>query len=334
MNSSISILIPVYNAGRFLAATLESVRNQTQLPDEVIVLDNASTDDTAAVAKSFSGLPNFFYFRNETNIGAVPNWIAVEKMAHSDFVMWLPGDDVLKTDCIDRWRQCAGQYPDVALYMAGHEIMDEAGRFKSAPSSPRPPFGIIHGGQLINWLLTHGQPNIVAGTIVLRSAYHEVGGFDPRLRGALDYDLFMRLGSCIDAFYDPRPNAVARDHDEQWSKSVAREDNLDAEVLFEKINEMSFLSPAQVQKYVEALCDHARSFFTRRLQDPSYSVPEIANQRNRAIDRLLRWRDSGRPYARHVRLWPKRFRSWLCWLIGSTRPGVWIMHRVLARPRR
>ncbi len=332
---TLAILIPVYNVGRFLRATLESVRTQTSCADEVIILDNCSTDDTPAIAREFADLPGFRFERNTENIGAVPNWIAIETLARSDYAMVLPGDDLLLPDCVDRWRNAVAAHPHLGLYMAGHRIIDGDGR-ELPPSSPAAPLtdGVSTGGKLIDWMMLYGQLNIVAGTVVDRSAYHAVGGFDARLRGALDFDLYVRLAGRGDIYYERAPNAVVREHDGQWSKDVYRTDNFDADVLFDKVAEMPFLTPEQIRLYVEGLCNYARQFYSRPLRDAQRTVTDIAGERKRAYARLQKWRTSGKAYAKWVRLWPQRWSPWLAWLAGGSRLGIWAMHRVLAGTRR
>jgi glycosyltransferase involved in cell wall biosynthesis len=327
---TLSILVPVFNAGRFLRATLESVVAQTQPADEVVILDNGSTDDTVAIAEAYADRPGFRLECNGRNIGAVPNWIRIATLARSAYLMWLPGDDVLTPDCVARWTEAVRNHPEIGLFLGGSTVIDGAGAAVAVP--PRPPLanGIVPGGVLIDWMLANGQPNVVAGTVVRRSEYEAVGGYDARLRGAIDYDLYLRVAGRGAVFIDPRPNAACRDHAGQWSKDVYVRDNNDADVLFDKIAELTFLSEAQVRRYVEGLCDYTRQFYTRPLRDPRAAVAGIRQEHRRIAGRLRRWRESGRPYARHVRLWPRRGRSLVAWLLGATTPGAWALHRAMS----
>jgi len=328
--ATLSILVPVFNAGRFLRATLESVAGQVEAADEVIILDNGSTDDTVAIAEAYADRPGVRLERNGRNIGAVPNWVRIATLARSDYLMWLPGDDLLTPDCVARWREAVRDHPGIGLFLGGSTVIDERGATLSVP--PRPPLaaGVVPGRALIDWMLANGQPNVVAGTVVRRSEYEGVGGYDQRLRGAIDYDLYIRLAGRGPVFIDPRPNAACRDHADQWSKDVYFRDNNDADVLFDKIAELTFLSEAQVRRYVEGLCDYTRQFYTRPLRDPRAAVAGIRQEHSRIAERLRRWRASGRPYARYVRLWPRRARSLVAWLLGATTPGAWALHRAMS----
>jgi glycosyltransferase involved in cell wall biosynthesis len=72
MQSNVITVIPVYNGERFLLRTLQSVANQTQRPDRLVILDNCSTDSTEKIVREFAGL-KCEYVRNESNLGLFGN---------------------------------------------------------------------------------------------------------------------------------------------------------------------------------------------------------------------------------------------------------------------
>jgi hypothetical protein len=72
MQSDVITVIPVYNGERFLLRTLQSVANQTQKPDRLVVLDNCSTDSTEKIVREFAGI-KCEYVRNERNLGLFGN---------------------------------------------------------------------------------------------------------------------------------------------------------------------------------------------------------------------------------------------------------------------
>lgn len=326
----LAVLIPVFNAGRYFREAVESVFAQTLPACELVILDNCSTDGTFETALSYRGRPGVRVERNAENIGAVPNWIKIATLTRCEYLMWLPGDDYLLPDCIERWANTAKVHANVGLFLGGSRVVDADGA--SVEVAPRPPLasGLVAGSVLIDWMLANGQPNVVAGTVVRRSEYEAVGGFDLRIRGAIDYDLYLRIAGRGPVLIDPQPNAVCRDHAGQWSKDVFVRDNNDADLLFEKIGEMPFLSEAQVKRYVEGLCDYTRQFFTRPLRDPRAGVAGIRQERSRIVERLHRWRSSGRPYARYVRIWPRRAKALVAWALGTTAPGTWALHRAMS----
>jgi glycosyltransferase involved in cell wall biosynthesis len=101
----VSVGLAVYNGENFLAQAIESVLNQT-LPDlELIVTDNASTDRTSEICKTYAALDSrVIYHRNATNIGAVRNETLAFSMCRGKYFRWLGHDDVcgreLLAECV------------------------------------------------------------------------------------------------------------------------------------------------------------------------------------------------------------------------------------------
>jgi glycosyltransferase involved in cell wall biosynthesis len=95
-NPKVSIIIPTYNRSKFLPCAIESALAQDYLNLEVIVSDNASTDDTQEVIKKYLNKPNFKYFRNSKNLGFAYNLRkAVYDYSNGDWVLMLSDDDYL-----------------------------------------------------------------------------------------------------------------------------------------------------------------------------------------------------------------------------------------------
>lgn len=90
MNNSISVIIPVYNGERYLAEAIESVLQQTLPPAEVLVIDDGSTDGSAAVAQSFATV-RYFYQPNAGGNAARNRGI---RQSTGDFLAFLDADDL------------------------------------------------------------------------------------------------------------------------------------------------------------------------------------------------------------------------------------------------
>jgi glycosyltransferase involved in cell wall biosynthesis len=95
-----SVLIPAYNAERFIVETLDSVRKQSVQPEEVVVLDDASTDRTLLVIQTWSTLHNYpvTIFRHEVNYGKSKTRRDLTDYAKTTYVAFLSADDVWHKD--------------------------------------------------------------------------------------------------------------------------------------------------------------------------------------------------------------------------------------------
>lgn len=103
IDSLVSILIPVYNRENIIAETIQSALNQTYRNIEVVVVDNASTDNTWAVIEDLAKKDSRINaFRNESNLGPVKNWLRCVEEASGEYGKILWSDDLTAPDFIEK----------------------------------------------------------------------------------------------------------------------------------------------------------------------------------------------------------------------------------------
>ena len=94
LTPKVSIGIPVFNGGKTLARTIESILCQDYKNIEIIISDNASTDDTRVVSEKYQEKDSrILYFRQESNIGMFENFNEVFRLSSGEFFMWAAHDD-------------------------------------------------------------------------------------------------------------------------------------------------------------------------------------------------------------------------------------------------
>src|SRR5262245_165844 len=94
-SARLSVGVPVYNGEAFLRQTLESILSQSFGDFEMIVSDNASTDDTEAIAREFAARDaRVRYHRNRTNLGLAKNYNLLFSLASGEYFKWASADDV------------------------------------------------------------------------------------------------------------------------------------------------------------------------------------------------------------------------------------------------
>ena len=98
ISAKVSVIIPCYNAGRYVAETLESLRQQTWPNLEVIVVDDGSTDDSARIIEAFAGLD--LTLIRQSNRGQTAALNVGLARAKGDFVQYLDADDLIDADKI------------------------------------------------------------------------------------------------------------------------------------------------------------------------------------------------------------------------------------------
>ena len=117
ISATISIIIPVYNVEDYVSETLDSVKNQTSLPDEVIVINDGSTDNSFNMIKNYSDLKYFKIFETKNQgLGQTRNYGI--SLAKSDYIYFLDSDDIIENNFIYEMRKLINQYknPDIILF--------------------------------------------------------------------------------------------------------------------------------------------------------------------------------------------------------------------------
>ena len=93
----ISIALTTYNGERFLREQLDSLFQQTLLPDEVVVCDDCSTDNTLKILEEYSAKYGLIYYKNETSLGVNANFFRAISLCHGDYICICDQDDVWMT---------------------------------------------------------------------------------------------------------------------------------------------------------------------------------------------------------------------------------------------
>lgn len=101
MNSSVSVIIPVYNGEKFLRRAIESVVNQTYIGDyEVLLIDDGSIDDTAAICKEYAEKYSFVRYCYHDNMGISKTRERAVELAQGDYLCWVDTDDYISPDLL------------------------------------------------------------------------------------------------------------------------------------------------------------------------------------------------------------------------------------------
>jgi glycosyltransferase involved in cell wall biosynthesis len=126
----VSVGMPVYNGEKYLNQALNSICNQDFGDFELIISDNASTDGTQEICKTYAAKDGRIrYFRNEKNIGAVPNYRKVFELSRGEFFKWFAHDDVCHPSFLRRCVETLeGAPPSVALVYPRCDLIDEFGK--------------------------------------------------------------------------------------------------------------------------------------------------------------------------------------------------------------
>jgi len=125
----VSIGVPVYNGERYLSAALDSLLTQTYEDFELIICDNASTDRTGEIARSYAAKDQRVrYARNEKNLGASRNYGRTFALSSGEYFRWAPADDLSGPEFLARCVEVLDREPRAVLAYPKTSFIDEHGR--------------------------------------------------------------------------------------------------------------------------------------------------------------------------------------------------------------
>jgi glycosyltransferase involved in cell wall biosynthesis len=198
----VSVIIPTYNRAGYLREALDSVFNQSLLPWEVIVVDDGSTDDTRQVIQNAS-MPVRYFEQAHCGVASARN-LGLEN-ATGDLVAWLDSDDLWEVDFLETVVSFLAQDETLDGVYTGITMIDAEGVQLGSLTRIEPPDMLYEALIRSSFLAT---PTVV----VKKVCYDRVGGFDPQLHIAEDYDMWLRLTGEFRLAGIPRPLARIRVH--------------------------------------------------------------------------------------------------------------------------
>jgi glycosyltransferase involved in cell wall biosynthesis len=126
--AKVSIGMPVYNAEGLLSETLDSILNQTFRDFEVVISDNASTDATPEICRSYAARDERIrYEPNETNIGIIANFNRAFRLARAEYFKWQAHDDLLAPEYLERCVEILDDDPLTVLVGTRVGLIEEDG---------------------------------------------------------------------------------------------------------------------------------------------------------------------------------------------------------------
>lgn len=192
---SVAVIIPCYNRAALLARAVDSVLAQTTPPDEIIVVDDGSTDTTASLIRTRYGAKVQYIHQVNTGVSAARN--NGIRAAHADWLTFLDSDDEWLPEKLDQqWRviqsepHCWIVHGDEIWIRDGHRVNPMAKHAKCG--------GMIYQHCLP---LCAISPSAV---MIHREVFTAIGLFDESLPVCEDYDLWLRITARYPVHYIPR----------------------------------------------------------------------------------------------------------------------------------
>lgn len=183
MNDLISIVLPVYNGERFLRESIDSVLAQTYTNWELLIVDDCSTDNTAAIVHEYVQKDSRVqYYKNEKNLRLPRNLNRGFSLARGDYLTWTSDDNVFWPTALEKMYNALRSNPDAGFAYASCDIIDEEDHVIE--------YMMLYPG--IEKRAVGANP-VGACFLYKREVYETVGGYDPEALYVEDFDYWQRI---------------------------------------------------------------------------------------------------------------------------------------------
>jgi glycosyltransferase involved in cell wall biosynthesis len=278
--TKVTVAIPTYNRSNLLGGALASALAQDYPDLQVLVVDNASTDDTEAVVRSFAH-PRVSYVRNDSNLGCTGNLNRALELNSSCYLNILMDDDVLLPGFIAESVTLLEEHTDVAFSFTAAKYVDLERAPLGIRRAPDMPAGVVDGLDYLELHVGARQCWIEPSTVVMRcAAAAAVGAFDsPHSKHSDDLNLWFRLASHSRIAFIPEELVEVRMHDGQLSHVAYRTGGYGHYgTIAEQIDAVSYLlqsDRAQDPSYRDWLAGRLRSLHRSQSAQLHGLIPDL-----------------------------------------------------------
>ena len=225
--ATLSVLLPNYNHGHYLSEAILGIATQSRPPDEFLILDDASTDNSIEIIRPLlARFPFLRLIRHDQNQGVIAASQRLFAEARCDYVFAAAADDIRLPGFFDRAMRMVEQYPQAGLVFGMLDMVDPEGRLLLTGKASRwekslyaPPDRFLR-----EYLEVERPSESACSTAIYRrDAMQEVGGYRAELLSWADTFAFRAIGLKYGACYLATEVAHVRVLPESFSQQNSRE---------------------------------------------------------------------------------------------------------------
>jgi glycosyltransferase involved in cell wall biosynthesis len=221
MNPLISICMPNYNYGTYIKEAIESILSQTYSNFELIIVDDASTDNSAEIIKSFND-PRIKLHRNPSNIFMFPTINKAIKQAKGEIIAVIHSDDLYEKTFLEEIVKSYNEYPDKKVFITGVNFYHSESNYK-IPWHPYKSGGIKSQKEVLLILANYNNIGNGVNVAIHKDCIDKVGFFTETYKYIGDFDYWLRLAEEYDFVYIPKILANYRIHDSNITHSLVKD---------------------------------------------------------------------------------------------------------------
>jgi len=195
---TVDVIVPCYNYGRYLRSCVESVLQQDGVDVRILVIDDASRDNSAEVGRELAAQDSRVEFRHHAeNRGHIATYNEGLAWASGEFYLLLSADDALTLGALGRAARLMTDHPEIG-FVYGKEILwrsDDTPPFSTAQPASAVTL-ILSGPTFLEWMCATVDNPVATPTAVVRTALqHQIGGYREDLPHTGDFEMWLRLAA-------------------------------------------------------------------------------------------------------------------------------------------
>ncbi len=224
--ATLSVIISNFNHAHYIANALEAILNQSYRPMEVLIIDDASTDNSVEVIQRFVERdPIVRLIRNEKNMGNVYNVNKFLQLLQGDYVYATSSDDQTLPGLFEKSMNILTEYPQAGLCSTDcFFLIENTGEMREG-KIPRVvnEQGYVSPREFVKYMRRHFYPPIAYGSVIMkRAALIEAGGFNTELKWSSDLFVFLVIAFRYGICYIPEPLMIFRIRESAFSSGYRR----------------------------------------------------------------------------------------------------------------
>jgi len=231
---SLTANVPNYNHGRFLARAILALQSQDPAPSEILIIDDASTDDSVSVIQRLAAsCSSIRFLRNECNLGTVPSQNRGISESRSKYIYLAAADDVVYPGFFSKALAMLEKYPEAAFACGECEITNEFGTVLAVrpPARPTQKAAYLAPSVVPKLLRRIDNWGITGSAILRRDVVLSAGSMDSRLASFADGFLLRKLALRHGFCFIPSIVAQWMIRSEGYSRSIAADPRKSLELL-------------------------------------------------------------------------------------------------------
>ena len=244
LKARISVVVPAYNAARYIGQTIDSIIAQTYDNWELIIVNDGSTDNTAAIAQRYADEDVRITLINQDNQGEIAARRRGFRESSGEYIYFLDSDDTAWPDALQRFHNVLTGFPEIVAAFGCHRTIGKGGWIRGQSGAvipPEHPTNILPKLLILNFI----QP----GAICIRRKQMALADFTSKISFGGDWVMWCRLAAKGPFVHlGDRPLCDYRTHDQNISdisRSPLEKREKPVEIIFSDSRIMGSISPRQ-----------------------------------------------------------------------------------------